>query len=333
MATIRQYPFVSRLRADSTMYVEHLAGGRRRHRGQAVSFWFRPATAALAEVPLDDREQTLTVSARTHDFQLVQVQANVTYRVVDTALALTRINFGIDPRTGRWQEDPLDLVGGLLVQLASAPVLAAVAGLGLREVLTCDIADLRARVLASVGADERLTERGLAVTDIRIAAIRAEAELERALQARTREGVQEEADRATYARRAHAVERERAIAENELQNRIELAAREHELVTRQGRNRREEAGEEAAAARITADSEAERALIRARAAAEEIALVGTAEAQAERERASAYDGLTRDVLLTLTAQRLTGTLPRIENLTITPDLLTRAVQALTSTDR
>ena len=77
MATIRPYPFVSRLRADSTMYVEHLAGGRRRHSGRAVSFWFRPATAALAEVPLDDREQTLTVSARTHDFQLVQVQAKV----------------------------------------------------------------------------------------------------------------------------------------------------------------------------------------------------------------------------------------------------------------
>lgn len=333
MATIRHYPFVSRLRADSTMYVQHLARGRVRHSGRATSFWFRPATAALAEVPLDDREQTLTVTARTNDFQVVRVQANVTYRVVDAELAIARINFGLDPRAGRWQEAPLDLVGGLLGQLTSAPVLSAFAALGLREALTCDIAELRRQVLAAVGSDERLSERGLAVIDVRIAAIRADSELERALQTRIREGVQEEADKATYSRRALAVERERAIAENELQNQIELAAREHDLVTRQGRNRREQASEEAAAAKIKADAEAERTLVRARAAAEEIELVGSAKAQSEQAKAQVYAGLNRDALLALTAQRFTGRLPQIENLTITPDLLTRAMQAFTTADR
>ncbi len=39
----------------------------------------------------------------------------------------------------------------------------------------------------------------------------------------TREAVQQDADRATYERRADAVHRERAIAENELANQIELA--------------------------------------------------------------------------------------------------------------
>ena len=65
-----------------------------------------------------------------------------------------------------------------------------------------------------------------------------EPELERALQTPTREQVQQEADRATYARRALAVEQERAIAENELQNQIELARREQQLVEQQGANAR-----------------------------------------------------------------------------------------------
>ena len=65
--------------------------------------------------------------------------------------------------------------------------------------------------------------------------------VERALQTPTRERVQQEADRATFERRALAVERERAIAENELQNQIELARREEQLVAQRGANERRRA--------------------------------------------------------------------------------------------
>ncbi len=47
----------------------------------------------------------------------------------------------------------------------------------------------------------------------------------RGSQTPSRERVQQEADRATHERRALAVQRERAIAENELQNQIELRSR------------------------------------------------------------------------------------------------------------
>ena len=88
--TSRRYPFFHHLRADTT-------GLRRstcrtvgcRHAGPGQAFWFRPRTAALAEVPLDDREQALLFHARTADFQDVTVQATVSYRVVDPALAAT----------------------------------------------------------------------------------------------------------------------------------------------------------------------------------------------------------------------------------------------------
>ena len=57
--------------------------------------------------------------------------------------------------------------------------------------------------------------------------------------------MQQEADRATFERRAVAVERERAIGENELQTQIELARREEQLVAQRGANARREAEEEA----------------------------------------------------------------------------------------
>ena len=90
MADIRTYPFLSHLRADPTSWVQHQHNGTVRHVGAGQSFWFRPRTAALAEVPLDDREQTVLFHARTADFQDVTVASTVTYRVEDPALAATR---------------------------------------------------------------------------------------------------------------------------------------------------------------------------------------------------------------------------------------------------
>ena len=58
-----------------------------------------------------------------------------------------------------------------------------------------------------------------------VIALRPEPEVEKALRTPAREQIQQEADRSTYERRAVAVERERAIAENELQSQIELARR------------------------------------------------------------------------------------------------------------
>jgi hypothetical protein len=72
--------------------------------------------------------------------------------------------------------------------------------------------------------------------------------VEKALRTPAREKVQQEADRATYERRALAVERERAMCENELQSQIELARREQQLVTQPGANNRRKAEETAAAA-------------------------------------------------------------------------------------
>ena len=123
MADIRRYPIFSHLRADTTAYVQHLRNGTVRHSGAGLAFWFRPGTAALSEVPLDDRQQALLFHARTADFQDVTVQATVTYRVIDPALAATRIDFGINPTSGLPNATPLETLGGLLTELAQQPAL------------------------------------------------------------------------------------------------------------------------------------------------------------------------------------------------------------------
>src|SRR4051795_2743501 len=102
MADISKFLFLRHLRANPTAHVRHLRNGAVAHDGAGQAFWFRPLTAALSEVPVDDREQPLLFHGRTLDFQDVTVQATVTYRVVSPAVAATRIDFGIEPESGRW---------------------------------------------------------------------------------------------------------------------------------------------------------------------------------------------------------------------------------------
>lgn len=53
----------------------------------------------------------------------ITVQATITFRVADPAVAASRIDFGIDPDTGAWRARPLEQVGGLLTELAQQHAL------------------------------------------------------------------------------------------------------------------------------------------------------------------------------------------------------------------
>ena len=138
-----------------------------------------------------------------------------------------------------------------------------------------------------------LEDLGLSLVAVRIASIKPSTEVERALEAPMRERIQEEADEATFRRRAQAVDKERAIAENELQNQIELARREQQLIEQRGQNARKEAGEKAEAARIDAEAKAERTRIHTDAEAGGIRSVDGARMALERERMEAYRACRR----------------------------------------
>ena len=288
MATIKRYPFLRHLRAAPTSHVLHRHAGRLRHDGAGLAFWFRPLSAVLSEVPVDDRELPLVAHARTTDLQEVAAQVTVSYRFTDPEVAARRLDFGISPITGAWTGGPLEQVARLLGELAAGHVMDALAGMTLREAVSAGTGALGAQVTAALRADDRAAATGLEILGARVRAVRADADLERALQTPAREAAQSEADRSTYERRALAVERERAIEENELTTRIELAAREQQLVAQEGANARSRADEAAAAALIEARAQAERQGVLARAAADAARIQGEADGAAERARLTAF---------------------------------------------
>ncbi|MEU5634947.1 SPFH domain-containing protein [Streptomyces rishiriensis] len=269
------------LRGAPTAHVRHHSSGKLAHDGPGLSFWFRSLSAALSEVPVDDRELAMTFHARTVDFQDVTVQATVTYRVSDPAVAAARLDFSIDPDTGIWRGAPLEQLGTLLTETAQQHALDVLARTSLSSALVDGVTAVRERVAAGLAAEPRLPATGIEIVAVRVVALRPEPEVERALRTPAREQIQQEADRATYERRAVAVERERTIAENELASQIELARREEQLVEQRGTNTRREAEENAAADKVRAEAEATRSVRLAE--AEAARSVKLAEAEAERQ--------------------------------------------------
>ncbi|MFC8674920.1 SPFH domain-containing protein [Streptomyces griseorubiginosus] len=310
------------LRGAPTAHIRHHRGGKLLHDGPGLSFWFRALTAALSEVPVDDRELAMTFHARTSDFQDVAVQATVTYRIGDPALAAARLDFSIDPDTGVWRGAPLEQLGTLLTETAQQHTLDVLTRTSLSAALVDGVSAVRERIRAGLDAEPRLPATGIEVVAVRVMAVRPEPEVERALRTPAREQIQQEADRATYERRAVAVERERAIAENELASQIELARREEQLVEQRGTNARREAEEHAAADAVRAEAEAARSVRLARAEAEGVRTVGDAKAQAQAAWLQVHGDVDVATLHALTGTRLAENLPHIDSVTISPDVLT-----------
>jgi regulator of protease activity HflC (stomatin/prohibitin superfamily) len=321
MATITPRPIVRHLQAGPTSYVQRLRKGAVSNEGIGLAFWFRPLVSTVSELPVDEQELPLLFRARTSDFQEVSVQATITYRIAEPARAAQRVDFSIDLVDGLWTNAPLEQLGTVLIEQAQQHAVAVLAQRTLAQVLATGIGELRAAVDRGLRADNRLDEIGIEVVGVRVIAVRPDGDIEKALQTPIREQIQQEAAKATFERRASAVEQERAIAENELANRVELARREEDLVRQEGLNEQRRTTDDVENRRIRSEASARDIEVAATAEAARIRLTGTAEAESQRAKVEAYADVRDGVLIGLALRELAGQLPDVGTLVITPDLI------------
>lgn len=335
MAQIKRYPFASHLRSEASSHIRQYRGGKMRREGRGLSFWFDPHGASIIEVPLADRELTFLVKSQSSDYQDLAVQGTILWRVADAARLSDRVDFALDLKTGKPQGKPEDHIRSVLSGLARQFADDYLKPLGVRAVLEAGLAPMQAALNAGFASDPTAGDMGLEVIAVRVASLAPSSELARALQAPTFEALQQQSDEATFARRALAVEKERAIAENELNNQTELAARKAELIAREDANARAEAEALSAAEKITAEGAAAAKVIAAEAEATRIRAVEQAEAEMEKARMAALAQVHPQALYALAARDFASKLERIDSITVSPDMLAglmQQVRALTAPD-
>lgn len=332
MADISRLGPLGHLRAEPNQFILHYRKGRLVRRGAGLAYWFNRWSAAVAQLPVEDCETTFVLRERSSDFQEVVVQCTVAYRIADPEKAAARVNFTISPRTGAWLEPPLERLAAFWSQVAQPPARGWITGVPVVEAVRSGADAIRRSIEESLGSNPEIAAMGLAVVGIQIQRVAPTAEVEKALETPTRESIQQKADEATFQRRALAVEKERAIKENELATEIELARQQENLIRQRGANalteirqaaEGEQAKVEAQVARqlTAAEGYAKESSVRTDADADARRKLAAAEVEAERARVDLWAGAPPRVAAGLALQQFAAKIETIQHLNLTPDLL------------
>ena len=326
MAQIKRYPFRSQLRSEATSYIQHFRKGALKRSGRGLSFWFDPSGDSITEIPMDDRELTFMIKSQSSDFQDIALQGSVYWRVADAEVLGARVDYVIDLRSGQYAGKPEDQIKSVIIGLVREFGDTYVKNSGVRELLEAGLAPLLVAINAGFAENPTLGGMGLEIVSVRVSALSPSPELSRALQSPTFESLQQKADEAAFSRRAMAVDAERAIAENELSNKIELETRRKNLIARQDENARSEAEAEVAAMRIKGAGEADAKIIGAEAEATRIRAVEQAAADMEKARMAAVSDVSPAIMFALAAQEFASKVQKIDSLNVSPDMLAGLAQ-------
>ena len=259
--------------------------------GPGLAFWYLPYNTSIAAVPVVTQDAPFIFNEATRDFQAVAIQGSLTYRLTAPLEAAKLLDFTLDPATGRYQSKDPEKLALRLINAVQMHTRAHVIERTLQGALT-QVKDLASQVLVKVNEEAGLKTLGVVVDGLHFTAITATPEMRKALEAESREALQQKADQAIYARRARAVEEERRIKQGEMDTEVELENRKKDLVDTQARN--------------------------------QLALA-EAEAKAEELKLSPYGELAPQVLIGLALKDWAQAGGQIGNLTITPDMLGQLV--------
>jgi regulator of protease activity HflC (stomatin/prohibitin superfamily) len=281
MATIRSYIFIRHARVEASSLLAVYRKGRLAKHGRGLSVWFAPQSgASLSEVPADDRDHVIAVSAITRDFQSISVQGVATWRAADAVKLAERLDFSIDNRRGIYHSDPIAQIDTLLDGLIKTAVETHISARTVSQILDEGVGALLTQVQQAIAGTDRLAAVGIELVGIRLSDLTPAPELVRALRQPTVERLQQAADEATFKRRANAVEKEAEIAENETKAKIALEQTRGLLIERERENALAQARALAEKSRIEADSASSVKAIEAEAAARARGIGATAEADA-----------------------------------------------------
>jgi hypothetical protein len=264
--------------------------------GEGANFWYMPLNTSVAAVPVVSQDAQFLFTETTANYQEVSIQGSVSYRITDPLLVASRLNFTIDPSTSRYASEDPDKLIMRIVNLVQGQTRSKVNALSLEDAIT-RVHNLAVEVFQEIVEADSIAQMGIALESLHFTALKATPEMQKALEADYREGLQQRADQAIYARRAAAVSEEREIRQSELNTEVELENRRKDLVDTQARNN---------------------------------LILAEAEAKADELKLNPYSEMPPQALLALAMKEWAGNAGKIENLSITPDLLTKMASWVTA---
>jgi hypothetical protein len=307
-----------------TDYVIHFQRGRVRREGRGLSFFYWMPTSSIVAVPVASSDIPFVFQLLTADFQTVTVQGQLTYRVTEPRKLAELLNFTVNAVGVYTSRDP-EKLAQRLVNEAQTAAATAVAQQLLRDALR-SADQIGAAISAGLRSSESVRMLGVEPVRVSVTNVTATPEMARALEAESRERLQQEADMAVYSRRNNAVAEERKIRESELNT--EIAVEEKKQQIRETQTRADIAVEEQRKALVDLQAANERTSAETKAYALEAMIKPLAGLEWEKLVALSGGAAEPRIAIAHAFRQLAENAQRIGTLNITPDLL----QALLSED-
>jgi len=216
------------IKSQPTTHLMQFRGGKLVREGAGMSFFYYAPTATVVAVPVASHDRPFMLSLVTSDFQSVTVQGQVTYRISEPKRTAAMMDFSLRADgKGYASEDPTRL-GDRVAQQAEVIVQQAVQALDLKQALRSSALIARS-AQRELGAQPEIAALGLEILGVSIMSVKPTPDIARALEAEARESNLRAADDAVYSRRMSAVEKERAIRENELDTEIAVEQKKRQI--------------------------------------------------------------------------------------------------------
>jgi hypothetical protein len=214
------------IKVSPTTYVMQYKNGKVKREGAGIFFIYSVPTSTIVTIPLVSVDIPFAFHESTSDFQIISLQGQLTYRVVDPKKLAQLLDFSVV--RGRYTSDDPGKLPERLVKAAQTLTRSVTQKLPLQDALISS-ESIAARVLEKLRASETVTTLGLEILGLSLLSVTATPEMARALEADAREALQRRSDEAIYARRNAAVEQERLIKESELNTEIAVETKKRQI--------------------------------------------------------------------------------------------------------
>ncbi|MEM6359508.1 MAG: SPFH domain-containing protein, partial [Bacteroidota bacterium] len=164
----------------------------------------------------------------TKDYQNVTVQGQITYCIKEPMKINEQLDFTVNSDKA-YISDDYEKLTQRLVNQAQTSISAYVHNCMITDLLSKH-PEIESKLLSGLKESEVIINLGIEIMSVSVLGINADPEMMRAMEAKTREALQQDADEAIYARRNFAVEQERKIKESELNTEIAVEEKQKQIV-------------------------------------------------------------------------------------------------------
>lgn len=212
---------------DSMTYVMHYKNGNIAKEGRGLSFFYFAPNSSIVAIPMGSNDLPFIFNDNTADYQTVNIQGQVSYKIVDPKALANTLDFTINAN-GLYKKNETEKLNQRIINMAQTSTSSFIHQLSLKEAIR-SAKQIESNIHDGLKASETIQMMGIEILGVNIMAVQATPEMARALETETRERLQQQADEAIYERRNFAVEQERKIKESELNTEIAVEEKQKQI--------------------------------------------------------------------------------------------------------